>query len=422
LQQFSIYSDHFVLRFIFIYPDIAFAITDSFSISFAPPTFTRMATHSSFTQRRMPFQGMPNAPHWKFVPKQQPIQLRKYFHELDALFVEVGITDDQLQKEYACQYVDFEASDLWEVLMSYSPGVPYDKFRNAVYRCYPGSEQEPIPEAIRPILHDDASSESPLSSHRLSPCSSLMTPKIIPTKPLPEEAPLSVLEDQVPSIIDSDSPPSALILTSHLDSVMPSTILPSSCDISFSVISNLSQTSSKPSPAAIIDHASLVQYTPFSNHIRPSLVPRPAQVLVTPSSTFIIRDSEVQVRKLSQVFIYGFIFIPIPLPLPPTPISIVPVVSDLSVEEASHGRSDYDRGPRSRHSSLGDNASALVVRSTSHPRSFTTVPLHPRKSIFSPSRADCCVFHIFTRFIRFSTAFHAFYSSVLVLTAFESRC
>jgi hypothetical protein len=81
----------------------------------------------------------------------QPRELRRYFSKLDLLFTACGITDDEIQKKHACQYINIDTSELWESIPEYAATIPYARFRIAVHVLYPGSEEEPK----RPITDMD---------------------------------------------------------------------------------------------------------------------------------------------------------------------------------------------------------------------------------------------------------------------------
>jgi hypothetical protein len=87
----------------------------------------------------MPPRGHRTAP--SFSP-DQPRELRRYFQELDSLFTQCSIADDQAKKKLACRYLDVDSAELWESLTEYDPTKSYADFIAAVYKLYPGSEDE----------------------------------------------------------------------------------------------------------------------------------------------------------------------------------------------------------------------------------------------------------------------------------------
>lgn len=45
-------------------------------------------------------------------------------------------------KQYACRYLDIDSADLWESLSEYQAPTIFVDFSTAVYKLYPGSEDE----------------------------------------------------------------------------------------------------------------------------------------------------------------------------------------------------------------------------------------------------------------------------------------
>ena len=87
----------------------------------------------------MPARGHSTAPKFDIA---QPRELHRYFNELDLLFTACNITNEELMKQHACRYLDIDSSELWESLPEFSPGITYDVFRTAVYKLYPGSDDD----------------------------------------------------------------------------------------------------------------------------------------------------------------------------------------------------------------------------------------------------------------------------------------
>ncbi|KAF8228082.1 hypothetical protein L208DRAFT_1489604, partial [Tricholoma matsutake] len=94
---------------------------------------------SNMSTSFMPARG--HSTSLKFNPKQ-PRELRKYFEELEFLFLTCGITDQDLKKKHTCRYVDIDSCELWESLPEYQPGTSFNAFRIAVHKFYPRSEDE----------------------------------------------------------------------------------------------------------------------------------------------------------------------------------------------------------------------------------------------------------------------------------------
>jgi hypothetical protein len=89
--------------------------------------------------QHMPFRGHRTSP--TFSP-DQPRELRRYFQELNNLFTDCQVVDDQAKKSYACRYLDVDSAELWESLLEYQATSTYVQFFEAVYKLYPGSEDE----------------------------------------------------------------------------------------------------------------------------------------------------------------------------------------------------------------------------------------------------------------------------------------
>ena len=87
----------------------------------------------------MPSRGQSQAP--KFMP-DQPRELRRYFKELNHLFSNAKVTDDEEKKAHACRYLDVDSAELWESLPEFAAGETYLDFTKAIYDLYPGSEDE----------------------------------------------------------------------------------------------------------------------------------------------------------------------------------------------------------------------------------------------------------------------------------------
>ena len=89
--------------------------------------------------QNMPARGHRTAPTFS---SDQPRELRRYFQELNNLFTDSQIVDDQMKKSYACRYLDVDSAELWESLLEYQATSTYVQFVEAVYKLYPGSEDE----------------------------------------------------------------------------------------------------------------------------------------------------------------------------------------------------------------------------------------------------------------------------------------
>ena len=104
-------------------------------ITFSHPSTatTAMAT----VPKTMPARGHATAP--KFI-LLQPRELPHYFNKLNNLFQDVSITNEGIKKAQACQYVDINESELWQVLPKYTLKT-YNDWKKAVLALYPGATE-----------------------------------------------------------------------------------------------------------------------------------------------------------------------------------------------------------------------------------------------------------------------------------------
>ena len=66
-----------------------------------------------------------------------------FFKELKFQFVQFHVVDKEEMKKNALQLVDCDTMGLWEILPKFTnAAVPYQRFVNAVYKLYPGSDME----------------------------------------------------------------------------------------------------------------------------------------------------------------------------------------------------------------------------------------------------------------------------------------
>jgi hypothetical protein len=88
----------------------------------------------------MPARGDHTAP--QFDPTH-PQELHHYFSNLHFILRHARVTDNTEMKQYAIQYVDIDTSELWEAIPEYLNNTKtYGEFRIAIYKLYPGSEEE----------------------------------------------------------------------------------------------------------------------------------------------------------------------------------------------------------------------------------------------------------------------------------------
>jgi hypothetical protein len=87
----------------------------------------------------MPTRNQKSAP--RFNPKN-PRSLRRYFADLAHLFVQHNVSDDQQKKRHATTYVDIDTEDFWRVIPEYKPPASFETFRDAIFKYYPGADDE----------------------------------------------------------------------------------------------------------------------------------------------------------------------------------------------------------------------------------------------------------------------------------------
>ena len=87
----------------------------------------------------MPGIGHATAP--RFDP-EHPRALRRFFSVLDRSLARSDIIDVDEKKFYACLYLDIDSADLWESLPEYSDSDNWDAFKIAIFKLYPGAEDE----------------------------------------------------------------------------------------------------------------------------------------------------------------------------------------------------------------------------------------------------------------------------------------
>ena len=90
-------------------------------------------------QGTMPTRGTSKALH--FSPDKLR-ELHQNFEDLENLFTSFSITEDVMKKHYACHYVNIETLDLWTSISAYGTAVSWDGFVQAVYKLYPGTDEE----------------------------------------------------------------------------------------------------------------------------------------------------------------------------------------------------------------------------------------------------------------------------------------
>src|SRR5271154_3438917 len=91
------------------------------------------------TATTMPARGHSSTP--KFTA-DQPRELQQYFQELEILLNSACIINAQIMKKHACHYLDVDSAELWESIAEYAAPSTFDEFKRAIFKLYPGSEDE----------------------------------------------------------------------------------------------------------------------------------------------------------------------------------------------------------------------------------------------------------------------------------------
>ncbi|PPR07546.1 hypothetical protein CVT24_008761 [Panaeolus cyanescens] len=88
--------------------------------------------------KTMPLRGDRSAP--TFDPAR-PRELKRYFADLEYLFKDCNITNEEIKIASAIRYVDFDTAELWEILPEFSAAEPkFSDFKKAVLLLYPDAE------------------------------------------------------------------------------------------------------------------------------------------------------------------------------------------------------------------------------------------------------------------------------------------
>ena len=73
----------------------------------------------------------------------KPHKLHNFFKKLKFQFVQSHVVYEEEMKKHALWFVNCDTVELWEILPEFAnTAMPYQKFINAVYKLYPGSDAE----------------------------------------------------------------------------------------------------------------------------------------------------------------------------------------------------------------------------------------------------------------------------------------
>ena len=74
---------------------------------------------------------------------ERPRELRCFFEDLKFHFARSQVVDEEEMKQHALRFIDCDTAELWEILPEFADATAsYQKFVNAVYKLYPGSDAE----------------------------------------------------------------------------------------------------------------------------------------------------------------------------------------------------------------------------------------------------------------------------------------
>ena len=74
---------------------------------------------------------------------ERPHELRCFFEDLKFHFAQSQVVDEEEMKQHALRFVDCDTAELWEILPEFADvTVSYQKFVDAVYKLYLGSDTE----------------------------------------------------------------------------------------------------------------------------------------------------------------------------------------------------------------------------------------------------------------------------------------
>jgi hypothetical protein len=104
----------------------------------------------------MPHRFEKSAP--QFDPTN-PRSLLRYFADLDYLFTQHQVSDDQQRKRHACTYLDIDSEDLWRLVPEYKPPATFATFKTAIFTFYPGANDEYRVSDMEKLVADQARAE-----------------------------------------------------------------------------------------------------------------------------------------------------------------------------------------------------------------------------------------------------------------------
>ncbi|EDR07192.1 uncharacterized protein LACBIDRAFT_328208 [Laccaria bicolor S238N-H82] len=92
------------------------------------------ATGGRRSSRPMPLPGSRGAPNFD---KEKPIELSRFIDQMEDLFTEHGINDDQEKKKQLGRYTDQKTEFEWRAFNTFAPEVEYKEFKQVLINDYP---------------------------------------------------------------------------------------------------------------------------------------------------------------------------------------------------------------------------------------------------------------------------------------------
>jgi hypothetical protein len=104
-------------------------------------------------KKNMVLPGSRDAP--KFS-SSRPKELRRFIRQIEDLWKEAGITQDEEKKSSLGKYADQESEEEWSALETYSPGHTWEEFRKEILENYPeaSAAERGTPFRIRQIVQE----------------------------------------------------------------------------------------------------------------------------------------------------------------------------------------------------------------------------------------------------------------------------
>ena len=86
------------------------------------------------SSKTMPLPGSCGAPHFD---KEKPIELLRFVEQMEDLFKEYGVSEDQAKKRYLGKYTDQKTEFEWRAFDTYDSSSSYEEFKAALIDDYP---------------------------------------------------------------------------------------------------------------------------------------------------------------------------------------------------------------------------------------------------------------------------------------------